>query len=488
MTGMSRTQRFLFFAILAAAILTRVLLAYSNREANDDHMQVVHLILQNGSLPVKADCWECFQPKLFHFSMALLVRFLGVSNPDHQIVLIQFVNMLLGLELLWVVWTILKELEIGEMNGRILAFGLVALNPNLLTTSIQVTNDTFVIVFSSLAIYFAYHFIQRRRTLDFILMCLYAVTAASSKTNGALVIAGIAGFLGLRAIFTRNFSLRWAGGDLLPAFLFGLVTLAVVVLNPLNQYYQNMQLYGQPVTLNTIPADFPQLLTPTETLRPGIVSIADGFATFKLPSLLIEPQITNDNKHYPAHRTSFWTILYGRSNFIQYDPWPKSWIDNSKDIRNLGRVLYGLALLPTIALLIGLVVALKGLLSRPVPGFSKTAAGFFLLVLAAFLGFTVLYALEYRIYTVIKTIFIFPAILSMAYLYVLGFDWIRKTRQVKFVRFNTELMGTFHTGLMGIFHWLYQAGVFCLLAAYFLDIAFLVVQLGSVYLTTFVKM
>ena len=480
MTGMSRTQRYLFYAIITAALLTRVLLAYSNREANDDHMQVVHLILQNGSLPVKADCWECFQPKLFHFSMALLVGFLGISNPEHQIVLIQFVNMLLGLELLWVVWAMLQELEIGDMNGRILAFGLVALNPNLLTTSIQVTNDTFVIVFSSLAIYFAYHFIQRRRTPDFVLMSLYAVMAASSKTNGALVIAGIAGFLVLRSIFTRNiepmgtshFSLRWAGGDLLPACLFGLVSLVLMLLNPLNQYYQNMQLYGQPVTLNTSTADFPQLVTPTETLRPGIVSIADGFATFKLPSLLVEPQITNDNKHYPAHRTSFWTILYGRSNFIQYDPWPKSWIDTSKAVRNLGRVLYGLALLPTAALLIGFAVALRGLLARPAPGFSKVTAGFFLLLLAAFLGFAVLYALGYRIYTVIKTIFIFPAILSMAYLYVLGFDWIRRASQVKFAWF----------------HWLYQAGGVCLLAAYFLDVAVLVVQLGSVYVVSFAKM
>ena len=461
---MSRTQRFVFYAILTAALLFRLSLALLNREANDDHMQVVHLILQQGSLPVKADCWECFQPKLFHFTVASLSRVLGVASPDGQILLAQFLNMLAGLLTLWALWQLLKKLNIGDTNGKLLAFGLLALNPNLLTTDIQATNDTFAIAFSSLVIFFAYSFISRKNRVDFGLMTLFSVLAASSKTNGAVTVAAIAAFLVIRAAYARNFSLRWPESDLLPAVLYGLLTLLLVVLNPLNQYIQNIQLYGSPVVMNMDRADFPQLLTPTETERPGIVSIQDGFFTFKLSSLLVEPQITRENKNYPAHRTSFWTVLYGRSNFIQYNPWPPSWINDTRLVRMLGRFTFVLALLPTAALLIGFFLGLKALVGRPLPGFSKGAAGFFLVLLAAYLGFAVLYALEYRIYTVIKAIFIFPAVLSFGFLYLLGYDWLRKINhsRLSFIR--------------PVFQW----GTYILLVAYGLDVLILVLQLASV--------
>jgi len=108
-------------------------------------------------------------------------------------------------------------------------------------------------------------------------MTLFSVLAASSKTNGVVTVIGIAAFMAIRAIYNKNFSFRWPTSDLSPAILYGFISLLLVVINPLNQYIENLQLYGTPVVMNMDRADLPQLFTPTEVNRPGIISIQDGF-------------------------------------------------------------------------------------------------------------------------------------------------------------------------------------------------------------------
>ena len=56
--------------VLVVAVLLRLSLAVVNHEANDDHMQVIRIIRATGQLPLKPDCGECFQPKLFHATAA----------------------------------------------------------------------------------------------------------------------------------------------------------------------------------------------------------------------------------------------------------------------------------------------------------------------------------------------------------------------------------------------------------------------------------
>jgi len=33
--------------------------------------------------------------------------------------------------MLWVTWKLLQKVDIGDMDGKLMAFGLIALNPNL---------------------------------------------------------------------------------------------------------------------------------------------------------------------------------------------------------------------------------------------------------------------------------------------------------------------------------------------------------------------
>lgn len=58
----------------------RVSLAIVNREANDNHYEVVELILEGRTGLTMADCHECFHPKLFYYVCAAVVRVCGLTS------------------------------------------------------------------------------------------------------------------------------------------------------------------------------------------------------------------------------------------------------------------------------------------------------------------------------------------------------------------------------------------------------------------------
>jgi hypothetical protein len=462
---MNHTQRIIFYTILFSAIFLRLSLAIVNREANDDHIEVIRLIVEQGRLPLKDDCWECFQPKLFHYSAAGLIKLWAITDPETQIVLAQGINFLVSLLMLWGIWNLLKQIQIAGIGDKILAFGLIALNPALVAINIQATNDTFVISFSTLAILFTFQFILHKKRCDFVLMVVFSALAVLSKSNGAVTVMGIVAFLITRTIYNKNIPFSWTKGDLPAAIAYGAFTVLLVVINPLGQYLDNLKYYGTPVTINMERAALPSLFEPTEVYRPGIISIQDGFFTFKFLDLLKNPQITRDNKSYPAHRTSFWTILYARTHFIHYNPWPLSWITDNRLVRMLGRIIYILALLPTSIVLLGVIQSLRKIKNNDgTSAASSHLPGLFLLLLLAYLGFAILYAIEYRIYTAIKAIFIYPVFVSIGVMYLTGSKWLMTLFEERFPKGNS----------------IYQLGVYSLLIVYVADIFVLIIQLVKI--------
>jgi len=61
----SQIFNILFIGLALLSFSLRVGLVWYNRQSNDNHMQVVQLMLVSARLPQLKDCWECFQPKLF---------------------------------------------------------------------------------------------------------------------------------------------------------------------------------------------------------------------------------------------------------------------------------------------------------------------------------------------------------------------------------------------------------------------------------------
>jgi hypothetical protein len=462
----NRKTQIAFLLVFLLAVSLRLSLALVNREAYDDHMPVIELMLNSDRLPLKEDCQECFQPKLYYFVVASLLKSLSIADPEAAIVTAQLVNVLASAIALWVIWLLLRQVTAIADTPKLLAFGLVALNPNLVAINVMATNDTFVISLSTIAFFYAYQFIKNRKSLNLTLTIVFSVLTVLSKTNGIITPIAIATTLFLESIAHRNFLFSWGKGTLFYLSTYIISVFALIVLNPLGQYLQNYQLYGSPLALNMDPQPWPYFFEKTKTARPGITSIQDGFLTFKYIDLLSDPQINLENKDYPAHRTSYWTMLYGRANFIQHTPWPPSWITHDRNIRWLGRIMYSLALLPTTLLIVGAGLEATRLLRSFLDTQSLAAipfgAGLFLISFLGALGFGIAYALRYRIFTVLKAIFIYPALPSFAILFVVGLQSVSLQINKKTPRLMRLL----------------NASMFLLLGFYTLDIILLFTQLA----------
>lgn len=423
------SAKVLFGAVYFIAVVLRLMLAGFNREANDAHEAVANIILTSHRLPTRDDCWECFQPKLFHLIFAAGIKAVGWEDQAgyRQNIVGQLINCLLSVVNLAVVWLFVRTLPFASTRFKVLAFALVALNPSLIGINSQATNDTFVILFSTLALFCAHRFIQQQRYIYFVLALLALLLCISSKTNGwvtavaitaALVIQGWAQERGER---TR--SVLWA-----ICFLVAVVSLSVV--NPLNQYVLNWQKYGSPVLLNINPEPLPPFWgKPLSGPASGIWYIRDGFFTFKFLSLLRHPRLDILSLELLPHQTSFWTILYGRAHSVNFDNSLPSWSTSGTAFFALTRSVFVFALIPTLVLLLGAaletITLIKGIFQRNVSLLQTTSFGLFALTFVGYVLFEIVYALVYRSITVIKPIFLYPAILGFPFLFLRWLEFLR---------------------------------------------------------------
>jgi len=439
----TKLTRALFIVTFVISALLRLGLSLVNREANDPHMEVVQYLLTHNSLPTKDDCWECFQPKLYHVLVAGVIKASGLNAPDTQIVLANLFSFTCGLLTLAVIWRFLIQLPLQNELLRWLAFAYVAFNPKLIGISSQATNDALLILFATLALHQTWLFLQTLNgpqtspihpspktlgggkgakpllstsgegvgdegLLHFTLLTLFTILAASTKTNGWVVFVAILTAVLLRAIFDLPNRLRLET-HLLAYLLFVPV---LVTLNPLNQYIFNYQNHGIPVMVNINPAPRPALFEQTRTNKPGLRSIADGFFTFRLASLLETPYINYDFDAPLLHRTSFWTQLYGRAHSVNFDNWPPTWNSENPSGFPLRRAIFMLALVPTAFLLVGAALAAWQLFRK------NDQDSLFLLAFLGYLGFVVLYAFMYREYPVMKAVFTYPALIAFPVLFL----------------------------------------------------------------------
>jgi hypothetical protein len=403
----------------------RLGLVIFNRDSNDDHFAVIQLILKTDRLPEKADCWECYQPKFFHYTAAKFLQLSGLenSNPSSMILAVEMLNYTAGLITILVIGLFLYRLP--DKNGLLkgIAFGLVTLNPGLIGINSQATNDTFAILFSTLALFCTYSFLQKKRLVPFLLMLLFTILGISSKTNVWITAIAILLALLVNAFVEKQNRVRmlWSAG------LFGLLTLVISIFNPLNQYISNVREYGSPILLNIDRQPLPDFFLQTSAYRPGILSIQDGFFTFKFIDLLVYPRNETGAVYLPT-RTSLWTLLYAQVNSVHFDNWPRSWSTSGEQGFALSRAIYILALLPALFLLVGgameIFLFLKSLIKRDPNLAAVTHFGLTAVTFIGFVLFIILYALEYRDFSVMKEIFLYPALITFPLLFMRAGEWL----------------------------------------------------------------
>lgn len=422
----SKRYRIWLLVIFLASVVLNFGMVLINRESNDNHTKVIILTMQNGELPTKDDCSECFSPKFYHWVAAKAMQLAGISPLNHNFHVnfgAELLNFAAGtLMLLFVALFITRLPESSEIL-KLIAFGMVALNPKLIGINSQATNDTFGIVLSTLALYFTWRYFNQPQKRWFVLLLVFLSLGMASKTN--IVVTGIAIAL---AFLVRAWTARINKGRAwVAAGIFIVAILILNVINPFTQYITNTQRYGTPLLTNTGNPVPPKFFEHSTYERPGVLSVADALFTFKFIDLLKHPLISNGAEYSP-NRTSLWTQLYGRAHSVHFDNWPYTWQPVDDRDYPLSRAIYILALLPTLLMLLGAFLefasVIKAVFKRDNTLSARSAHGLFIITFAGYVAFVALYALLYRDFSYMKAIFIYPAILGFPYFFIRGVRFV----------------------------------------------------------------
>jgi hypothetical protein len=461
MTATPRIYRSAEWAVLTVGILSRLYLAFVNREANDDHLTVIRMIARDHRLPRLRDAWEGFQPKLYHVTVAILSEMSPWQSRTALILIAQLVACAAGVATLFVLRRAMERWEI-RTEVRLVVFALVALNPVLIGLNAQATNDSFVILFATIAVAAGCDFFRSGMKSAFLIMSVSTVLAALSKGNGLVVFVAVMGVFGVSVVGGRAVPrlTRPQLVGLMLCFVTGFVALTAT----LGSYRANWQDTGNPLAINGPPAPLPNLFTPTYVYRPGVTSVASAYLTFRFAGILRYPVITNDAADYPLHRTSVWSQLYGRAHFVRFSQHPPSWRNTGPVILSLGRLTLVLALLPTLLMLLGTMRGLAALTAwgrRRQRGLELPLGHYlFALVALGYGAFIILYTLRYRDFATMKAEFLFPGL--AAYLFFLATELER-------IMVRGESMPWLRAGVISV------TGALCV--AYITDTVLLAAQL-----------
>ncbi len=336
--------------VLAIAIALRVVLALVNTDANDNHLAVVRIIVDENRLPDLHEAFQAYHSKLYHASVALLWKLSPIDSPYLFIRAGQLFNTFFGVWTLLLIRRWLQEITLSE-PVRTLIFALVALNPGLVAIHSQATNDTLVIWLSTLALIAAGRYLAEPSRRRFWKVLWPTVLGPLAKANGFIAAFSIVGAFGLKVLHRKDARpLRTVAAAALLLAATGAAAFT------LGSYGKHWRQYGDPFILNMPRNPIPDFWEETEYRRPGARSIAGALGTFHFFDLMRRPQIARPAEAPAAvvedHRTSLWTQLFARTHFAQYDNHPETWINHGEPLLWLGRALY-LFGLPWSLLLVG---------------------------------------------------------------------------------------------------------------------------------------
>lgn len=414
--------------MFVVAALLRLALATVNREQSDNHVSLIDTMAYENRIPEydreTDSVKEAFQPKLYHAAVAGILKIDPsdvASRPcvseypgsPHTIWVGQMVSCTAGILTIWVVLRFLGLVGLSERT-KFFAFSLVALNPALVGIDIQVTNDSFVILFGSLSLYWGYRFFQDFRRRDFVWMTAAAIATAMSKATGLPICLAIVVVFAITLVRTpasgaprRTRVLGYA-----TVFLVALLASFTIVAPKVGAYWELYQRYGSPFATNRFPEPFPRLFEHTVfTGDPGVRSIAESLFTFRIIGLLRDPVLLDYTRDvYPLHRTSMWSQLYARANFIQFEGYLATWRPRSALVTDTARVTYLVALFPMALLLFGAYEAIAHVLSHP--GGVRPHQWLIGASAAGYTAFLIVLALRYRDFSFFKPIHAYAGLLA----------------------------------------------------------------------------
>ncbi len=417
--------------IFVTALLLRLFLCLYNREANDDHMQVINLIVDKGFVPTKDDCAECFQPKFFYLFHAKAIELFHITSLTTRIVYVQLVNFIFSFFVLLISLKIILSVKTTS-TVHTASFALLAFNPCFTGINAQATNDTAIILLGSCSIYFVAKFLEEKKVIQAVALILFIVLSSIVKGSGLVIFIAVFLILLLKILF--------ADGDEKKLFIKTLICLTILytaIVPFAGGYYKEYMHTGTPFATG-IGANA-RTATDHETFRyrPGITSVAGGYLTFRYFDMIEHPYITNDPDVYPLHRTSLWSQLYGRTFFMHFDQHPPTWQSKNNLLLNVGRVLLALGIIPAFVFILGFInvslTFLKNIFTNTKQYLQAENNWIHLVFVIGYTLFIVKYSRDFPDFSIMKSLFLFPAIPSFIKIFTEGLTSIKNDKFKKAV-------------------------------------------------------
>ena len=410
----------IIFVVSSCLMLT---LAFLNGGyANDDHFTVIEIIRRTGRLPLSTHCWQCYHPKLFHFSLAKIWDIFQIESTFWKFRSAQLFNALFGILTLYILLLYTKSLNFAK-NIKVIAFALIALNPRFISIFGQATNDALVIFLGNLAL-FSILKLFKSPSLKFGLILTFAVVFGSmAKMNfGIFFIGSILGLI-ILAWLHKNYTLSLSKGYLGVASV--IFVLSIVTFISFNGYLDNITKNEKPFTYNT-PVDekFPPLYKRPSVYFPGIQTIYSGYFKFHYFEMIKNPRLVPGEN--TEQLTSLPSQMYGRTHFLYFDNWPEGWQTKNQNILKVGSMTIAMGIVPTLLTFFGILTLvfyiLKALINKNWDRLKTDDSWLILLFFFGCLGFSIAFSLFGKNYTFMKVIYILPGVLSVVMPLCIGVD------------------------------------------------------------------
>jgi hypothetical protein len=382
-----------------------------NRQSTENYYSdVIQTIVNSGNLPTNIACEICDQPQVYSYIAAMLIKITGLQS-----ILIPQLLSAIGMVIsLLILIQIIDEFH-WQSSVQGYVFALIALNPALIKLGAMAQPDAWCIMFSLAAIWHLQNSIESISPKSILWFTSWALFASLMKSTGLIVFfTGI--LIQLYNTYFQNNTKKNVKVIVASILIFMVISFWT------GGYLRNFESHKQ-ITTIAPPDEKPNWFENTEVQNPGIRSIADGLCTFRFYNLLQRPH-NIDGAIFPAHRTSIWSQLYGNFWFAHFAQKPSSHEDLSPETLNIGRIIFILALFPSLLFVIGFwnsfTAALKKMVTRA-EFYSIHFEGALILLTLTSLFFIIKHVLQYRDYTHMNINLLLP--FCAAFLYFLGKKW-----------------------------------------------------------------
>ena len=412
-TDLSRIQVFVFLGVCIALWValfwnnTKMLPFVSGYDSKD-HLAYIKYIQERHALPLPNEGYEMFQPPLYYAISTGVLSVLRLSASDAgAVAVLRAVTMLFGIANFIFVFLSVRLLFSRQAFTQLIGLITAAFLPMQLYLSHYVTNETLAATLASASLYLGLQALLAENESFWQLFSLGACVGAAmlAKATGLLLVPVIFGAFAIKLLRNRGVRRDWLR-------IFGTTTAAILIVCGWH-FVRIWRHFGSPIVGNWDPAvGFPLWQDP------GFHTVADYL---RFGRALVLPMFSGFYGVADGIYSTLWgeSLGGGLSGVLSRTPW-------NYDLMTAG---YWLALLPTLVVIAGFVVAVRSFIRQASPEW------FLMIGFSAEIIFALIFmTLRVPSYAQVKAFYGLAALVPFSALAALG--WKRLTSNSRTLQFS----------------------------------------------------